>query len=99
MPAMTIVLFSIHQMKAVGVPNALLPQMLSSLIEYSSLPFYDITGKIMEDMERNGTGLCYDQYPNSTRVIGIPENVEVLTLSSNVMHKFWLQSYTKTRER
>lgn len=99
MLAITIVLFSTHQMTAVGSPNAWLPQMLNvgSLIEYdhSSILFNNITGKIMEEMERNGTGPCYNQHTNSTKVIGLPDG-DLIVLSTNVVHKFWLQSYTKT---
>lgn len=98
MLGVTIVLFSTHQM--MGLNAAVwLPQMLGGPINYSSpraLPFYNITGKIMEEIARNGTGHCYDQNTNSTKVIGFPDND---SLSTNVVHKFWLQSYTRAGER
>lgn len=56
-------------------------------------PFQNITGKIIDEMALNGTGPCYEHHTNSTKVIGFPDNVEALTLSTNVLHKLWLQSY------
>lgn len=104
MLAMTIILFSTHQIIALGPKAATrLPQLLGTAIEFSTprlyAPFRNITGRIMDEMARNGTGPCYDQHTNSTKVIGFPENADVLTLETNVVHKFWLQSYTSTGER
>lgn len=67
----------------------------SPVIESPSPPFHNVTGKILEEMERNGTSPCHDQNTNSTKLIGFeyPENEDTLTLATNVVHKFWLQSY------
>jgi hypothetical protein len=54
-------------------------------------PFQNITGKVMDELARNGTGPCYEQRTNNTKVIGLPET---LTLPTNVVHRFWLQSHT-----
>ena len=62
-------------------------------------PFRNITGKVIDEMARNGTSPCYQQHTNSTKVVGFPDDVDVLTLSTNVVHHFWLQSYDSTGER
>ncbi|KAG0583456.1 hypothetical protein KC19_3G137400 [Ceratodon purpureus] len=107
--AMTVVLFW-SQMIVVAGPTtaAWLPRMLAQHYTNNDTvgsllrnlpPFLNITGKVIEELARNGTGPCYEQHTNSTKVTGLPNNVDILTLSTNVVHKFWLHSYTHAGER
>lgn len=58
----------------------------------ATVPFLNITGMIIDELARNGSGPCYDEHTNRTKVIGLPETADVIFLPTNVVHRFWLQS-------
>lgn len=64
-------------------------------IEASLIRFENITGNLVDELARNGTGPCYEQHTNYTKVIGLSDE---LTLATDHVHKFWLHSYTRKGE-
>ena len=66
----------------------------SSNSKTATIPFRNVTGQILDELSKNGTTACYDERTDRTDIVGLDA-----TLLTNVVHRFWLQSYTSNGTR
>ena len=60
----------------------------------NAIAFRNVTGQILDELRKNGTTACYEERTSRTEVVGLPDaDHDVITLPTNVVHRFWLQSY------